>query len=258
MQHANTQPETIRSEDIVYELLLPGARNWSFIIRRGFALRLTDTRGGGNCSVLFFNAQEKLERYNMADTLKAQHTAFLTKGHVCYSDMGRILMSIFEDTCGWHDPIGGISNAQQVQERYGKKRYQEARNAFHRDGRGLFLVEMGKWGLGRRDLVPNINFFSKVGVSDSGEMGFVSNHSQPGAYVDLRAEMDTLVVLNSCPHPMDPAEAWAPKPIGLTVFRTPPPADDDPCRISCPENGRGFENNAIYHCQYGENALCRH
>ncbi|MEM8769846.1 MAG: DUF1989 domain-containing protein, partial [Pseudomonadota bacterium] len=98
----------------VYDELLPGARNWSFILRRGFALRLTDQRGGGNCSALFFNAQEKLERYNMADTLKAQHTAFLTEGHVCYSDMGRILVSIMADTCGWHDPIGGVSNAASV------------------------------------------------------------------------------------------------------------------------------------------------
>ncbi|MEM9744423.1 MAG: urea amidolyase associated protein UAAP1 [Pseudomonadota bacterium] len=236
--------------DVVYDQLLPGARNWSFILRRGFALRLTDTRGGGNCSTLFFNAQEKLERYNMADTLKAQHTAYLTKGHVCYSDMGRILVSIPEDTCGWHDPIGGVSNAAAVRERFGEKRYQEARNAFYRDGRGLFLVEMGKWGLGRRDLVPNINFFSKVAVTEGGEMTYVSDNSPAGSYVDLRAELDTLVVLNTCPHPLDPATEWNPKPIGLTIFRTPPAAEDDVCRISCPENGRGFENTAIYHCQY--------
>ena len=235
---------------VVYDELLPGARNWSFVLRRGFALRLTDRRGGGNCSALFFNAHEKLERYNMADTLKAQHTAFLTRGHVCYSDMGRILVSIVEDSCGWHDPIGGISNAAMVKARYGEKRYQEARNGFHRDGRTQFLVEMGKWGLGRRDLVPNVNFFSKVGVTEAGEMKFDPSNSPAGAHVDLRAEMDTLVVLNSCPHPLDPSPEWSSKPIGLTIFRIEPATDDDVCRTSCPENGRGFENTAIYHCQY--------
>ncbi|MEM1432573.1 MAG: urea amidolyase associated protein UAAP1 [Pseudomonadota bacterium] len=236
--------------DAVYDELLPGARNWSFVLRRGFALRLTDPRGGGNCSALFFNAQEKLERYNMADTLKAQHTAFLTRGHVCYSDMGRILVSIVEDTCGWHDPIGGISNARLVRERFGENRYQEARNAFYRDGRGLFLIEMGKWGLGRRDLIANVNFFSKITVTDGGEMQFNADNSPAGSYVDLRAEMDTLIVLNTCPHPLDPSTEWAPKPIRLTIFRTPPAAEDDLCRTSCPENRRGFENTAIYHCQY--------
>lgn len=245
MNYINT-----KSDSVVYDQLLPGARNWSFILRRGFALRITDPRGGANCSALFFNANEKMERYNMADTLKAQHTAFLTKGHVCYSDMGRILVSIIEDTCGWHDPIGGVSNANTVRQRFGENRYQEARNGFYRDGRGLFLVEMGKWGLGRRDLISNVNFFSKVGVTEGGEMRFAPGNSQPGSYVDLRAEMDTLVVLNSCPHPMDPGTEWAPKPLGLRIFKTPPAAEDDLCRTSCPENGRGFENTAIYHCQY--------
>ncbi|MEM8769137.1 MAG: DUF1989 domain-containing protein, partial [Pseudomonadota bacterium] len=140
--------------------------------------------------------------------------------------------------------------AASVREKFGEKRYQEARNGFYRDGRGLFLVEMGKWGLGRRDLIPNVNFFSKVTVTDSGEMHFNADNSSPGSYVDLRAEMDTLVVLNSCPHPMDPSTEWAPKPIRLTIFPTPPAAEDDVCRTSCPENGRGFENTAIYHCQY--------
>jgi len=240
----------IPADRIVHTELLPGARNWSFVVRRGFALRLTDRHGGGNCSALFYNAQDRLERYNMADTLKAQHTAFLTRGHVIYSDMGRILMAITGDTCGWHDTISGVSSAALVRERYGEARYQEHRNAFHRDGRGLFLIELGKWGLGRKDLVANLNFFSKVVVDGEGRMAFVTGHSKPGASVDLRAEMDTLVVLNTCPHPLDPNPEWAPRPMELALYRTVPAADDDPCRLSCPENGRGFANTAIYHCQY--------
>ncbi len=242
--------DTIARDRIVHSELLPGARNWSFIIRRGFALRLMDKRGGGNCSALFYNAHDRLERYNMADTLKAQHTAYLTKGHVCYSDMGRILMSVVEDSCGWHDTISGVSNAGMVRERYGEARYQEHRNAFHRDGRGLFLVELGKWGLGRRDLVANVNFFSKVVVDEAGQMAFLPGHSRPGAYLDLRAEMDTLVVLNTCPHPLDPSPEWAPKPIELTIYRADLVAADDVCLTNCPENGRGFANTAIYHCQH--------
>jgi urea carboxylase-associated protein 2 len=242
--------DTIDADRVVHQELLPGARNWSFIIRRGFALRLTDRRGGANCSVLMYNAHEKLERYNMADTLKAQHTAFLTRGHVCYSDMGRILCSIVDDSCGWHDTFCGISNDASVRAKYGEARYQEHRNAFHRSGRELFLIELGKWGLGRRDLVPNINFFSKVTVDDAGAMHFDTEHSKAGDHVDLRAEMDTLVVLNTCPHPMNPSTEWAPPPVELTIYRADPVADDDVCRNSCDENRRGFANTAVYHCQY--------
>jgi hypothetical protein len=164
--------------------------------------------------------------------------------------MGRILVSLVEDTCGWHDPIGGISNAALVKAKYGEARYQEHRNAFHRNGRELFLIELGKWGLGRRDLVPCVNFFSKVAVDEAGGMGFVPGNSVAGDFVDLRAEMDTLVVLNTCPHPLDPHAEWAPKPVELTIRRAAPVAEDDVCLNACPENRRGFANTAIYHCQY--------
>jgi len=240
----------IPAERIVHSELLPGARNWSFIVRRGYALRIIDLKGGANVSALFYNASEKLERYNMADTLKAQHTAFLTAGKVLYSDMGRVLMSITDDGCGWHDTISGHSNAAQVKRHYGEHGYQEYRNAFYRNGRELFLIELGKWGLGKKDLVPNVNFFTRIAVDDAGRMHYVNNNSQAGDHVDLRAEMDTLVVLNSCPHPMDPAAEWSPKTVELVIYKADPVTDDDLCMNSCPENRRGFANTAIYHCQY--------
>jgi len=238
-------------ERIVHHDVLPGARYWSFIIRRGYCLRLTDTEGGANCSALFYNAHEKLERYNMADTLKAQHTAFLTKSNVCYSDMGRVMMSIIEDTCGWHDTVSGVTDAGMISAQYGEHTYQDYRNDFHRNGRDLFLIELGKWGMDKRDLVANINFFSKISADNDGNMQFDSNNSAPGSYVDLRAEMDCLVVLNTCPHPLDPSTEWQPHPVDLTIWRADPPAADDLCMNACPENQRGFANNAIYHCQYG-------
>jgi urea carboxylase-associated protein 2 len=241
---------TLDPARIVHQDTLPGARYWSFIIRRGYCLRLCDTQGGANCSALLYNAHEKLERYNMADTLKAQHTAFLTKGHVCYSDMGRVLMSIIDDSCGWHDTFCGVSDAAQVRAQYGEHSYQDYRNEFYRNGRDLFLIELEKWSMDRRDLVANINFFSRVTADESGNMRFHAGNSRPGSHVDLRAEMDTLVVLNTCPHPMDPARVWNPRPVALAIWRADPVAPDDPCMNSCPENRRGFANTAIYHCQH--------
>lgn len=230
----------IPADRLIHEEILPGGAMWSSALKRGTTLRLTDLEGGANVSALFFNRDNFLERYNLGDTLKAQHTAKLTKGFVLYSDMGRILCSIPADTCGWHDPIGGISNAEQVRKKYGDVRFGAEQNGFHRNGRDQFLIELGKWGLGRRDLSAGVNFFSKIGVDDAGKMHFVPGNSKAGDLVDLRAEMNVLVVLNTCPHPLDPAPAYAPKKIKLEVWRSELPGPDDLCRTSRPENGRGF------------------
>jgi urea carboxylase-associated protein 2 len=225
-----------------YEEVIPGAAMASYVLRRHQTLRLTDLEGGANVSMLLYNRDLLIERYNMADTLKAQHTAFLTAGRVLYSDMGRILCSITHDSCGWHDTFTGLSDAASVRAKYGDKPYGAYRNEWIRSAHEEFLVELGKWGLGARDLVPNLNLFSKVAPDDTGALRYVVGHSKAGASIALRAEMNVLVVLSTCPHVLDPAPSWSPKPIALQLLKTPAPGPDDSCRRSRPENERGFIN----------------
>jgi uncharacterized protein len=221
------------------ETLEPGA-TWSHVLKRGTALRLTDTQGGANVGAIFYNWENPTERYNMPDTLKAQHIARLTRGHVLYSDMGRILCSITADTSGWHDPLSGCANASLVSAKYGEARYQEHRNNCHKNAYDGFVIELAKYGLGPRDLAAPVNFFSRVVVDDGGDMQFISGHSKPGTFVELRAEMNVLVILNSCQHPLDPYPKYDPKPVALQISRVPLPGADDACRVSRPENERGF------------------
>jgi len=232
----------IPKERVLFSEALPGAAMWSGVLPRHHTLRLTDVEGGANVSMLLYNRELLIERYNMADTLKAQHTAYLTKGHVLYSDMGRVLCSISDDSVGWHDTVTGMSDAESVRAAYGDKRYGELRNGFYRSAREQLLIELGKWGLGQRDLAPNVNWFSKVVADDSGELSFVTGHSPAGSHVDLRAEMNVLVVLSTCAHVFDPSPVYAPKPVGLCTWRSDPPGADDLCRRSRPENERGFVN----------------
>ncbi|GAB7266495.1 hypothetical protein DZS_03190 [Dickeya ananatis] len=138
---------------------LPAGSHWSLLMRRGTALRLTDIEGGVNVGMLFYNPENTLERYNAPDTLKCQHTFRLTTGHCLYSDMGRIFCGIEADGFGWHDTVCGTANAQQVARQFGELNYQQAHNERHQNGYDSFLVELAKYGLGKRDMAACVNFF---------------------------------------------------------------------------------------------------
>lgn len=230
----------------LYTRTLTHAGMWSAVISRGKTLRLTDLEGGANVGMLLYNAEVTTERYNMPDTLKGQHIFYLRHPYCLHSDMGRIFASITADTVGWHDTVCGCSDSQLIAEKYGGRNYQAARNDFYRNARDCFLIELAKWGLGPRDLVPNLNLFSKVVADDAGRLTFEPGHSKAGAHVDLRFELNTLVVLNTCQHPLDPDPLYHPRQLRLEVFRVAPPALGDPCRRSRPENERAFLNTANY------------
>lgn len=219
---------------------LRGGDKCSFVLPRHHALTLTAASERSSVAVLAFRHGRTSERYNMPDTLKAQHIARLTAGFVLYSDMGRILCSVTQDTVGWHDPIGGTLSAAQVKAKYGEKSYQEHRNGWTQSAREGLLLELAKYSMGPRDITPTLNLFSKVQVDEAGGMHYVPGNSRAGDAVELRAEMDVLILLAANHHPMEPGTVYAPKPVKLTVKRVAAPAADDPCRLSRPENGRGF------------------
>jgi uncharacterized protein len=225
---------------VLFQDVVPPGATWSHVLKRGSALRITDIAGGVNVGAIFYNWDNPTERYNMPDTLKAQHIARLTSGDVLYSDMGRILCSITADTVGWHDPLSGCAHATLVNAKYGVARYQEHRNDYYKNAYEGFVIELAKYGLSARDTAAPVNFFSKVTVDDDGDMHFITAHSPAGAYVELRAEMHVLTILNTCPHPLDPNPTYEPKPVHLSIRQTAPPGPDDPCRLSRPENARGF------------------
>lgn len=234
------------SKPVIHEERLRGGQMWSRVLRRGQSLTLVDPEGGACVAALLYNALDTTERYNMPDTLKAQHVARLTEGLVLYSDMGRVLCSIVVDTCGWHDTITGHMTARHTQSKYGEGSYQALRNVFYRNTRDNFLIELGKYGMGRRDLVPNLNFFVKVAADEAGNLHYSPHNSKPGSRVELRAELDTLIVLSNTPHPLDPSSTYAPKPVDLSVCSGTPAKADDPCRLSRAENERGFRLTEAY------------
>ncbi len=158
----------------VYSEELPGGAMWSMRVPRQRVVRLTAIDAGANVSALFYNAVQPLDRLNVPDTLKALHTAKLTRGHVLMSDMGHALVSVVGDSLGWHDPLCGHGHAAHVEAKYGRRTYQECRNDFYRNAQDNFLIELGKHGLGLADVVASVNFFSKVTADDEGRLAFQS------------------------------------------------------------------------------------
>lgn len=233
-----------------YTSTIDGGSHWSLIIRRGMQLTLKDLEGGANVGMLFYNPTLLSEKYNAPDTLKCQHTFKLTKGHCLYSDMGRIFCSIIEDSFGWHESVCGNSHASHIEARWGERNYQEHSNQWRQNGYDSFLVELAKYNLTRRDMAANLNFFSQVSTSSEGDLS-LSRRSVKGDAITLRFEMDTLVFLHTCPHPLNTDKDYPQTPVEFHLNKAEAVKDDDLCMNSRPENQRGFKNNALYHMGLG-------
>ncbi len=225
---------TVGSAGVVEDRVIPPGQYWGRVLARGQVLRIVDLEGKQAVDFLCYNAANPEERYNAADTMKYAKTIFLTKGHGIYSDMGRRLLTIVEDTCGRHDTIGGCCSAESNEVRYGVKNTPSCRGSFRR--------ALADFGLGPKDIVTNLNFFMNVPVEADGTMGIVDGLSKPGDYVDLRAEMDVLAlskpgdyvdlraemdvlaVISNCPQTHNPCNGFKPTPIRVIVTEAAEPA----------------------------------
>jgi uncharacterized protein len=194
---------------LVEDRVVPPGEFWARVLGRGQMLRIVDLEGRQAVDFLCYNAADPEERYNAADTMKYAKTIFLTRGHGIYSNLGRRLFTIVEDTCGRHDTIGGCCSAESNEFRYGAKNTPSCR--------ANFLRALAGFGLGAKDIVANLNFFMNVPVAPDGTMGIVDGLSKPGDYVDLRAEMDVLTAISNCPQVHNPCNGFNPTPIRLIV-----------------------------------------
>jgi len=241
-----TEHKNLKSESIIFEETLPGGARWSKIIKRGDILRITTEDGLGSLSAMFYNADNTSERFNSADTVKLQHNAYFCKGRVLYSEQGRVLFSITEDTTdGLLDAIAGINNPRIIKERFGEGDFENLRNRYYKSDRENFLVELGKYGMGKRDMIQAINFFRRVDVVDGSKLKLSSERPKPLSYIELRAEMNILLLLSNTPHAMESGE-YKPSDIQLTLCKSKPISDDDLCLNFSPQSQRAFTNNARY------------
>ncbi len=193
----------------ILDQIIPPGSPWSGIIAKRQHLRIIDREGRQAVDFLCYNANDREERYFAPNTIKAAGTISLTKGHVLYSDQAQPLFTIVEDTYGSHDTIGGACSAPSNFMLYGVQNCPGCRENF--------LKGLAPFGMGRRDIVPNINFFMRVPVDRGGDAAIARGDSAPGSFVELRAEMDVLAVISNCPQINNPANDYNPTQIQIII-----------------------------------------
>ncbi|MGY3530361.1 urea amidolyase associated protein UAAP1 [Bradyrhizobium sp. USDA 4452] len=237
----------IATDAIIHREVIPAGWYWTTCLNRGDTLRIVNPSGTSAVSLLAWNAADPTERLNHADTIKVQWAARLQKGRVLLSDMGRALLGITEDTSAAHDAVVGGSTAATNLAKYGDGNF--------RNTRDNFLLAAAKLGLDRRDVHPCVSFFAPVAIDADGKFVWSDARRHKGDFVDLRAEMDLLIALSNCPHPLDPAKTYPQASVEIVRYRAGALAADDLCRTATAEAIRAYQNNALYFGETSEGAV---
>ncbi|MES1989174.1 MAG: urea amidolyase associated protein UAAP2 [Pseudomonadota bacterium] len=206
------------SQDAVLNEKCNAGDPWTGIVKKGQTFRILDLEGNQAVDTLFYNADDATERYSAVDTIQRQGQIYLTTGSVLYSTEGNPMLTITADTCGRHDTIGGACSAESNTTRYAlsKRPMHSCRDSFmHAITHHSCVIERN---ITKRDITANINFFMNVPVTSDGGLSFADGISAPGKYVEMRAEMDVLVLISNCPQLNNPCNAYNPTPIQLLVW----------------------------------------
>jgi urea carboxylase-associated protein 1 len=190
-------------------VLEPGP--YSRVVRAGDHLRIVDLEGQQAVDFLVYDAANQANRYNAANTIKLNRSIYIGAGFKLYSDLGDVLMTVAEDTVGYHDTIGGCCSEESNYARYGIKGTESCR--------ANFIAALAEHSMNARDIPANINWFMYVPVKPDGSTEIVDGRSEPGDYVDLRAERDVLVVISNCPQRYNPCNGWNPTPVRIIEWR---------------------------------------
>lgn len=201
--------------DALYRATINAGDYWLYRLGEGQTLRITDLEGNQAADTLFFNADDTAERYSMTDTLRGQRNVFLSTGTVLRSSEDRPMLEIVADTCGRHDTLGGACSCESNTVRYDlEKRHMHA----CRDSWMLAVAEHPEYGLTRRDITHNVNFFMNVPVTNDGGLAFADGISAPGKYVEMVAKMNVLVLISNCPQLNNPCNGYNPTPVEVAIW----------------------------------------
>jgi len=207
-------PSHLDPADAVYSEIIPAGESWLHLISEGQTLRIVDLEGNQAVDTLFYNAHDYADRYDFQNTIRAQNNIYLTAGTRLMSVNNQVLMTITADTCGRHDTLGGACSTESNQVRYAleKSSMHACRQSF------LAALVKSDYGLGKRDIANNINFFMNVPVTPNGGLTFEDGISEAGKYVEMLAGCDVLCLISNCPQLNNPCNAYNPTPVQVLIW----------------------------------------
>lgn len=214
MATLNLQVSPLPPETATFSFVVDAGEGFVHEINRGQILRIVDLEGNQAVDTLFYNARDYSDRYSAQDTIREQGNAYLTTGTRLISTQGNVLLTITADTCGRHDTLGGACAAESNMVRYAiERRHMHA-------CRQSFIKTIQNWnrGLEKRDITSNINFFMNVPLTPDGGLTFEDGVSEAGKYVEMRAEMDVLLLISNCPQLNNPCNAYNPTPVQILIW----------------------------------------
>jgi urea carboxylase-associated protein 1 len=205
----------LSTESASYREVVPAGDYWMRVVKKGETFRILDLEGNQAADTLFFNADDPHERYSACDTVREQGNVFITAGSVLMSDLCRPMLTVTADTVGRHDTLGGACATESNTVRYALEKF-----SMHacRDSFLLAVAENEHYGLDKRDIAHNINFFMNVPVTAEGGLTFADGLSAPGKYVEMRAEMNVIVLISNCPQLNNPCNAYNPTPVEVLIW----------------------------------------
>lgn len=205
----------LQPTDARYRQVVLAGDYWMQVLKMGQTLRILDLHGNQAADTLFYNAHDPSERYSAVDTIREQGNVYLSAGTALLSNLGNVMLDITADTCGRHDTLGGACATESNTVRYALEK-----KCMHacRDSWMLAVALHPEFGLTKRDITHNINFFMNVPVTAEGGLSFADGISDAGKYVEMRAVMDVIVLISNCPQLNNPCNAYNPTPIEVLIW----------------------------------------
>lgn len=205
----------LQPEQAAYREIVPAGDYFMKVVTAGQTVRILDLEGNQAADTLFYNAHDPAERYSAMDTIREQGNVYLSAGSKLISNEGHVLLEIVADTCGRHDTLGGACATESNTVRYALEK-----KCMHacRDSWMLAVAENENFGMSKRDITHNINFFMNVPITADGGLSFADGISAPGKYVELRAAMDVIVLISNCPQLNNPCNGYNPTPIEVLIW----------------------------------------
>ncbi len=192
-------------------IVVPAREGRAVRVPAGGRFRVVDLEGGQVGDLFAFSAADVAEYASAEHTRVAVGRLFPRLGEAFVTNRRRPILLFEADTSpGIHDMLLAACDPT---------RYQGLGVAgWHASCQENLQQAMAALGHPRVEVPQPINLFMRIPIAPDGVLGFQPALTQPGDYVQLRAEMDCYVVLSACPQDIIPINAKGPGPLALDLL----------------------------------------